>query len=701
MRRISDLEPFLPFEAAGLTVEWDDSIQADTAAAKTGAFNTLANTPAVQNMTKMYLPKDIISLLEKLPRDYDPELVEWEGSFQDALKPRGGRNPFHLLEQVLKMGPTGDANKRGPAPIPWPVFYRAMDRVYKEYSDIRGLTAKHIAIGTPKSSSRVLKFAHVLQNSSGEPYVSDPKTVKTAKKYHVSKALDYAAGFTRTGNDSLPLWPSLVFARGDRAADYELYLDNESARSKAVFSKRDRKIDAQSFNLQILDGIFTQALADTISQGPYPDVDLREPHRLSNHFVEGLATVQRHGQDAFSIGGDESAWDQNVTPQGWYATFLFYRKVFAPRQSILHFDYDGSLVIRDEDLTQFNDLAADMSRVVQLTSNDKGIEKKVDVTVTRLEFETEPILRRLFAGVSGTPVRMGNLMIRGLQHVLDTPEDGKILLGWSQRSGNFCTFLSNCMINIHKLIAIEFGSRDVETRAAFKAMHGYEPPEMEIVWKVVRGDDSGSVWLIKDTTKEWKISELFADWIAFYGGNANAKKQDTSDERGRWRIGFAQKFSSENFPRGVSSGIRVAERNIWNEADEVITVDPDSGEDLRDVLQVMNTYGRVNNLWGVWDSEVHPIAEEITALLQDLDELRMLPPLTDEERRRAGLAYALKLFRRGQISSSAIDDTIRHFWTTDLAQFAKQRYENTPRLKGTWYPLTRYGEDSRPIWRAA
>jgi len=250
MRKISDLKPYLPFSTGGLTVSWDDSIQADTAAGKVGSFLTFSNTPAVQNLTKKYDPREVVKLAEqRIDRSYDPELLEFEGDVADALKPRGGRNPFHLLEQVLKMGPTGQPTKQGPSPIPWDVFYKGMDLLYERYSNLTGLRCKHLVMGTPMSAPSVLKFAHVLQNSAGEPYVSDPKTLKTAKAYHVSKAVNYAHGFLQPGQSSLPLWPSLVFARGDRAADFELYLDNETARSKAVFSKRDRKIDAQSFNL--------------------------------------------------------------------------------------------------------------------------------------------------------------------------------------------------------------------------------------------------------------------------------------------------------------------------------------------------------------------------------------------------------------------------------------------------------------------
>jgi hypothetical protein len=208
---------------------------------------------------------------------------------------------------------------------------------------------------------------------------------------------------------------------------------------------------------------------------------------------------------------------------------------------------------------------------------------------------------------------------------------------------------------------MEIASTDEWELERFEAEFGYRPPPMTIEWLVVRGDDAAQVWSVPDRSEEWTISQLYADWAVLFGNKANAKKQDTSDTRGRWRLGFAQLFTNENFVRGVSSVWRVLERNIWNEADEVVRFDPDTGEDFASILAVMNTYGRTNNLYGVWGREVHPRAFEAASLLQDLDENRLLPPLDAEERLRAARAYALKLLRRGQISASQIDDAIRHF----------------------------------------
>jgi len=599
------------------------------------------------------------------------------------------------------MGPTGDEFKRGPAPVSWDVFYRSVDHVIDTLNERIGqnLKAKHMVIATPASARSALKFAHVLSNSAGEPFFSDPTHTKRGKAYHIRAAIRGAKQYLFP-TQRLPLWPSLVFARGDRAAEFELYLDDEQARSQAVMSKRDRKIDAQSFILQLLDGIFTQAFADAISEGPVPEIDLREPMALSNWFEQGAGVSRQLGDDGFSIGTDTSAWDQHMTPQMWYACYLIYKAAFAETQSILVFETDTAVQVPEHVLTSLDDLPSGATRSVTLTGNRAGVEVEVEADVTRVQFDTEPVLRRVFAGVSGTPVRLGNIVADGLQHVLDTPRDGKILLGYSQRSGNFCTFLTNCLANWWLLQSIAEASTDETELARFESEFGYRPPPMALKWLVVRGDDAAQVWSVPDRSSDWTISQLYADWAILFGNKANAKKQDTSDIRGRWRLAFAQLFTNENFVRGVSSVWRVLERNVWNEADEVVRFDPDTGEDFADVLQVMNTYGRTNNLYGVWNRDEHPRAFEAASLLQDLDENRLLPPLDEEERLKAARAYALKLLRRGQIAATQIDDAIRHFWTTDLSQDMLRRYNTTPRLEDrSWSPLNRYGEDARPHWR--
>ena len=158
---------------------------------------------------------------------------------------------------------------------------------------------------------------------------------------------------------------------------------------------------------------------------------------------------------------------------------------------------------------------------------------------------------------------------------------------------------------------------------------------MSLKWLVTRGDDSGSVW----QTSAPSIAEQWTNFILLMGGKANAKKQDTADKKGRWRISFAQIFSNEEYVRGISGAPRVVSRQIWDERDEVVLIDPDGGIDLRKYLLVTARFGRLKNLWGLWDKDEHPIAKPVTDVLQDVDvEDRMLPPLTEEARRASAKA---------------------------------------------------------------
>jgi len=707
MRSLKDLYPYLPFSVAGLEVKQIKSIHGETARNKMGAFINLSNTPATQMLSRAYDPRAIVKLAEKrIPRDYDPELVAWEGDFSKALKPRGGRNPFHMLEMALQGGPTGAPVKKGPTPYDWDIFYDAVDDVIARYKEegVSDIRPKHLVPVTPASSKSCLRIAHVMNNSAGNPFFSDPKIAKSSKAHNLEAALEMTHRLLQPDNDSLPLWPALGFARGDRAADWEIYMDTETARDKAVLSKRDRKIDAQSFILQMIDGIFTQALMEATSVNDIPEIDMREPARLSNHFENGMALVQARGEDVFSIGRDESAWDMHFPPQLWYGCYLVYKALLVEEFDLFTVFTDKALLLNTEELDRLNSLTPGVRQPFEFRYMDGVTEMTGVYECAITQCTTEPLLRRMFAGVSGTPVQFGDLLVDGYGTVLDTPKDGKFLSGWSMASGNFCTFKVNSDGNWIKSRYIDRASKNDTILDQFEAELGYRPPPMSLLWFVCRGDDAGDVWEVLDRRKpeDWKISKLVADWLSFVGASANAEKQETTDVRGRWLFGFAQLFTSENFVRGVSSVVRVLERNIWNESDEVVVQDPESGADLRPYLVLMSTFGRINNLWGLWDKAVHPQAEALTGLIQDLDvEGRMLPPLNEEERRLAGLAAALRLLRRGNISAAQLSDTMTSFWTTDLADYAKKRYDSTPRLKDkTWSPIPRDPTgDARHQWR--
>lgn len=413
--------------------------------------------------------------------------------------------------------------------------------------------------------------------------------------------------------------------------------------------------------------------------------------------------MQRLGDDAFSIGRDESAWDLHFAPQLWYAVFKVMKALIPDKLTMLFVFADRPLLLDAWELDKYENLAPGETSTGMFRYLDLDEEKSREFEVARVQIDADAYLRRVIAGASGTGAALGNILVEGYQHVLDTPEDGKFLTGFGQRSGNWMTFLANCIGNDIKTEYINIASKDTDAREEFRQFHGYTPPEMDLEWLVIRGDDAGDIWRIEDKpTPDWKISKLITDWLTFTGAKANAEKQEATDIRGKWQISFAQVFSNDAYPRGMSSVVRVLERNIWNEADEVVTVDPDSGTDLRPYLEMMNTYGRVNNLWGLWDRDDHPAARVFTKALQELDRKnRLLPPLDQEERNKAGMAYALKLVRRGQLSPEQIGDVIRSFWTTDLAQFALDTYDKNDKLHDrTWSPIPSYGDDARPYWRS-
>jgi hypothetical protein len=703
MRKLSELRPHLPFTVAGLKVEWIDSVRADTAASRQGSFLTVGNTPAMQLMSRPYKPMDIYNYVKKeLSLDYDPELREFEGELEKLIEPQGTRNPFHLLEESLIMGPTGDTMKGDPAPELWRLHDEVTDELIRNLRSAIGsrtILPKDGVPSTAGSYSRGLRLSHVLTNSAAEPFFSNPAVGKTSKGFNLQAGFRLASKFMRPGS-SFPLWPAVAFARGDRTHSISYFKDTEEALSRVVAETKGRLISGQSFPLQILDGLFTQALSEKLAASPYPAYDMREPWLLSDHFQEGMAQLKDIQGPAMSIGSDESGWDRHVTPQSWYRLFRVYKALFPTTLNIPMMYTDYPVVYTPKVSGMIKRISPGGTATMEVNVLDGEIERMETVEVEMLQVDTDQLLRNIMAGASGSGHRFGNILVSGYVQVLETPKDGRIQVGWSMRSGNWLTFLGNSIMNEGKLEYIGKASRDSVTRTAYKEKFGVEPPSMYLRWRVVRGDDAGQIWEFGDDYRNEKISEVLTNWLTLLGSKANASKQDTSDVIGRWRLGFAQVFTSENYPRGVVSGIRALARNIYREEDETVKVDPDSGEDLRSVLHLMNLYGRTSNIWGLWDRAVHPRAAEITAILQDLEtDNRFLPPLDEGERRKAGRAFALKLFRRGQVTDpSQMDSIIKSFWGTDLSEFTMKRYDDNPKLASDWSPITRYGDDARPVW---
>jgi hypothetical protein len=414
-----------------------------------------------------------------------------------------------------------------------------------------------------------------------------------------------------------------------------------------------------------------------------------------------MQIVQTLGDKGFSIGTDESGWDHHFTPQMYYGVYLVYKALLPPTMRIGVIYSDKAVVFQEGDQARLERMVPGLRAPITVTTFDGNDQKRETFEAELFIVNTESYLRRLFAGASGTDVRFGDVIVSGYKTVIDTPRDGKFLTGFGMRSGNYMTFYANSVANEIKLHYIAAASQDAETSTKFQTEFGYWPPEMRLAWSVVRGDDAGQVWeILAKSPDDWTPSQLIADWLTMTGGKANAAKQETSDEMGRWNLGFAQMFTNENFPRGVSSLLRVLERNVFNERDEVVLDDPDTGEDLRPYILLMNKVGRISNLYGIFGKEEHPLREELTALLQDIDvEGRMMPPMTEEERRLASRAFMLRLLRRGSIPVDS--EVIIDMWNTGLAPFVEERFrENKEKLTGKWSPI-KHHVDARPVWRGS
>ena len=711
--KVKELYPYLPFQVGGVTFRFDDTEAGETRAARQGSVMSYANTPAVQLATRAYDPRDILTYFEEnINRDYDPGLKAWEGDWSKVLEPRGASNWLYMLEMGATMGPEGSPMKKGPTPYDWEIFYEAVDNTITQLKSAIGglIMPKHIAPSTPLSTSVSLRLAHVAQNSAGEPAFSKKNVAKTSKRANLEASVELAAQFSQQGERALPLYPFLAFARYDRAGGWAYYLDSDEARSYGHLALKWRMIAAQNFPLQLMDGAVTQALQEAISAAAFPQIDCRDPARLSDHFVDGARITRELGRLGFSIGADQSAWDLFFNPQLWYAVFLIYKAMFPEEADMLFVETPQFLKVTAQELERFTELEAGNSVKADFTYiAENGAPRTVSTTVSKTDVNMDTYLRRVFASASGTGGALGQILFDGYKTVIDTPRDGKFQCGYGMRSGNVCTFLANSLANLVEQEYISLASRNERTLDAFEKEFGYRPPPMFLRWIVVRGDDSGAVWEVPEVEegqKDWKISELYADWTTHVGKSSNAEKQEASDERGKWEIGFAQIYSSDVFPRGVKSIVRALVRMVYNEQDEVVPFDPDTGKDLRHTLVPLANIGRLQGLWGFALSDMHPRHKEFTALMQNLDrESRLLPPLDEEGLRQMALASALKLVRRGQLRPEDIEGYIDRFWATDLATFLTDRYNSTPQLQDrSWAPLKVWTnpqgkEDSRFHWR--
>uniref|UniRef100_A0A2V0RHY6 Uncharacterized protein n=1 Tax=viral metagenome TaxID=1070528 RepID=A0A2V0RHY6_9ZZZZ len=446
--KVKDLYKFLPFKVGGVTFRFDDTETGVVRASRQGSVMSYANTPAVQLVTRGYDPRDMRKLAEEtIDRNYDEGLRAWEGEWDDVLEPRGASNWWYMLEMMSIMGPEGSPLKKGPIPYDWDLYYEAVDVVIDRMKSAIGgvIQPKHIAPSTPLSTATSLRMAHVAQNSAGEPFFSDSKVAKTSKATNLKSAVGLASKFSQPGEKSLPLYPFLAFARFDRKGPWPYYLDTDEARAYGKLALKWRMIAAQNFTLQLMDGAVTQALQEAVSASAIPEIDCRDPARLSDHFEDGARLVKELGNSGFSIGSDQSAWDLFTNPQSWYGAFLVYKALFPEEANVLFVETDKFLKVESPALERFNDLEIGKSVNAEFTYiAENGAPRPVETRVTRLGIDMDTYLRRVFASASGTGAALGQIKADGYKTVIDTPRHGKFQCGFGQRSGNFGTFMTNC-----------------------------------------------------------------------------------------------------------------------------------------------------------------------------------------------------------------------------------------------------------------
>jgi len=163
---------------------------------------------------------------------------------------------------------------------------------------------------------------------------------------------------------------------------------------------KDPLIAGQTALLQMLDGVFTQALADEIQGSELLEDDKRDPFSLANCFVEGRS---RMSESDYSIGGDESGWDHHFTPQLAFLCIVVWVALFPDRTSILvGVDQDSPIVFDSRVHDLLESLPIGGHRTIMVQSSEAGIQNTVYRTFTRKEMDVPSVLRRVSAGAYGT-----------------------------------------------------------------------------------------------------------------------------------------------------------------------------------------------------------------------------------------------------------------------------------------------------------
>jgi len=729
MRSLEEVKPYLPATVGGLTIKVYDGPEPDLVKERTNVVRFVSNTPAMGSIAKKYSPfaiaRHALQRLSKHPnRDYDPELQKFDGYIdgQPSMdkQARGHTNPFHLFHQMIAMGPDGDMYKRGPAPMPWDVHSRAVRKITTalQSAGVHTLKPAHMVLCTEDSKGDGVPFAMLKDKAAAMPFILN-STRKPRKGNWLLEAVNLARKILVPAYRGLLFWPGVVYKRYDRPAPIEIYGETDKALETLILQAKDRAIIAQPFPSQLAEGVILRPVQKAIQSSKVPELDVRTPYHTSNVLEDVGNWVQQEGgsESRFTIGVDESGWDHHMTPQSWYAAFQIVRSCYPKTIKVGWIECDEFVVFDKISQRKLDEVAP--GNTIQLevrtrtTKSDGTVRESICVAKAGMtEIDTDTFLRRVLATTSGNDILLGDIVFSGYRHILETPDDGKVMLGYGMRSGNWGTFLMNSFANWYKAECYQIMATHPVARSQFNELYGYDlPSKLLVTKKLFRGDDavlgievdSESAQRIRQGTL--KPSVLLADLIAFTGGKANAKKQETSDTLGRFMVGFSQIFANEQYPRGVSSWTRVMERMMWREEDEATGIDPTTGEDLRYLIGDMGNWSRLSNLYGSFGKGLHPLRDLVIGLWQDLDipELghpgRLVPPRDAETRVKLNNLFLSRLIRRGQAPPGAED--MVNMWDTDLGPELEERYHKTQELRGSWNPISSSTppEDARPFWR--
>jgi hypothetical protein len=522
-------------------------------------------------------------------------------------------------------------------------------------------------------------------------------------------------------NRSQHMFRGIMYKRFDRKGPMAGYADTEKAKDLIVAGAKDRAIIAQPFSSQLAEMACLRPLQVAIQKSDFPDIDMRTPYHTSQWMANLHSWVKTPGTNRYSIGVDESGWDHHVNPQGWYAFMAIARACFKTSQRIGTIECDEFVIFDEQTQSRLESIkpgtSAEITVRVRARISKKEVEEQTRVArASMFEISTDQALRRLFASISGNPILMGDIEVSGFKHVLETTRDGKVQVGWGQRSGNWSTFLGNNIINLWKWNCLEIACGHEPTRAAFKSFTGQDLPLAVKTVKLARGDDLGIGLEILDEgfvqkleTGDYAVSALCADWISFTGGLANADKQETSDELNVFELGFAQTFGNDQFPRTVTSFKNAMKGFMYREGDEATGIDPLTGRDYRVLITDMGNFARLANLFGAFGRDPHPLAEVAIGIWQDLDiprksledgsllTNRLMPPVDADTRAVLSRLYYARMMRRGQAPPGSVE--YFNLWNTPMGDAIETRFRANPKLTTTWTPFGVPPTDMRPQWR--